>query len=227
MNIKYILFAAIAASIMVTTGASAASLVRSVAVCTTETGGVQYEICIDTSAEKSGLWQCSTSTCEGAGWLRVDVDDTAAFSGVLLTKVAATSKTSASSAVWAALDTEEFDVGGWHASTNAFVTVPSGVAYVRVCAGALINGSILGLRQMQVELETVHVRGMPSFEHGGQQQDGNQAGFSGMSACGGVVAVSVGDEIQMRYEQTTGSTLNLAGTTGGFDSTYLFVMKVR
>ncbi len=228
MDIRYIVFAAVAASIIAAGNARAADpLVRSAAVCTTETGGVQFEICIDSTAGKSGIWQCSTETCEGAGWKRGDNNDTLAFSGALITKVAHTSKTSGASAIWAAVDTEEFDVGGWHASTNAFFTIPSGVAYVRVCAGAFINSSILGPRQMQVELEGLHVRGMPSFEYGGQQQDGNQAGFSGMSICGGVVAVSEGDEVQMRYEQTTGSTFNLAGTTGGFDSTFLSIQKVR
>ncbi len=47
--------------------------VRSAAVCTTETGGTLDELCADsTPGAGTGLWRCTTATCEAAGWERVD-----------------------------------------------------------------------------------------------------------------------------------------------------------
>ena len=48
-------------------GAGAGAILRIVADCSAETGGVQDELCIETADES--LWYCSTATCEGAGWV--------------------------------------------------------------------------------------------------------------------------------------------------------------
>lgn len=42
---------------------------RTATDCTTQTGAVKNEICRDT--DDNSLWQCSTATCEGAGWVSV------------------------------------------------------------------------------------------------------------------------------------------------------------
>lgn len=228
MNIKHVLFAALVAVFAASVARAADPLIRAAAVCPDETGGVQYELCIDLTAEMSGLWQCSTETCEGAGWLRGDTNDTGSFSGATIMKTDHTSKSNGVGAVWSGVDQEAYDVGGWHTGTNAYLTVPSGVTHVRLCAGALINKSGLGAREMEVQTGGAHKRGLPSFHLGGQQQDGDQSGFSSMTVCGGVVETTEGTQYQMWYKQSTGGVpVNLAGTSGGFDNTFLSIQAVR
>lgn len=159
--------------------------------CTAVEDAALGDICNDTSAESSGMWYCSTATCDGAGWLRSDDDQTFRGAMVYLSASQAIAINTYTVISW---DTEDYDTGGWYDSSgDTFFTVPEGVSRIKVCGNASWAARDEGSRGHKFQVNAVDVYGA-----GGAVEAGADSSMvSNKSSCSAALQVSAGDLITM------------------------------
>lgn len=127
-----------------------------------------------------------------------------AFSGCLVTHTLAQTISGSTTMTW---DTEDYDVGGWHDNvTNPErLTVPSGVAFVRLSMNARDTSSVTGQWNC-----TLTMNGTDTFV-GGVTNETETAGGDAVSAVSGVIAVIAGDYFEMLCFATSSRTTDADG----------------
>ena len=130
----------------------------------------------------------------------------ATFSGALVTNTGSQTVNSTTSPLtW---DAESYDEGGWHdTGTNPTrLTVPAGVAYVRITMNCRDTSSVSG--QLNA---TLTKNGSSAFD-GAVTQEIETAGGDAVNATTGVLAVIAGDYFEMEIFATTSRTTDAATT---------------
>ena len=142
----------------------------------------------------------TADSAEATGMKWADPAAAPTFSGALVTNTGAQTVNSTISALtW---DTEAYDVGGWHdTGTNPErLTVPSGVAYVRICMNMVDTASITGQWNA-----TLYKNGSATF-NGACTNEIDTAGGDGVSITSPVIPVVATDYFEFFAFATTSRT---------------------
>lgn len=174
---------------------------------------------IGSAADTYRLWSKSGSTMRAtqANWVELGAGSGAAMSGVRV--IGAGVHPVGSDAVYSYVtwDTEDYDVGGYHSTTSARITIPAS-GYYRYFGCLDWPSSVTGLRFMAIlkNRDTA----TPLAQDGRSAVSSNPAkGTQGH--CYGESHLNATDFIEIAAYQTSGSTLSIARATSWFGASLI------